>query len=374
MDGGHIAFKALTTGWILAACAGVPSLDSTRVPTTDADVIATVLASQLPSGASACAVAQPRWVPPAQRPLMLPLTAVDALVWRNAEVIDVYAEGQQRDHMGPGASVRLIRFRGPLTALRTYLADNPSFDVRWDEPPSACGPDHCVISAREIAPNVVRFDRGLWRERGGGAEARCTAMAREYPHAVELSFRGSEEMAFSGGIVPLVASSTRIDAGAGVVRLLQRDRMDSVEAAQVLAEANVDLLHGRMGSLGATQREQSGNVVISTTELSWDDLRIGIADRDRDSENRRYAELVVAMEPDDGIDPRNLGHALEQLRLRIALLDHEPASETLLRTALSLAERIQTANPSDAEVLRMLAKLQARQALRVELDALRERQ
>jgi hypothetical protein len=373
VDGGHIAFKRLGVALLLTACASAPQVGVHPAAVARIDVIATVLAAQLPSGASACAVAQPRWVAPTRRPLMLPLSTVDALVWRNAEIIDVYAEAQQRDRMGPGAAVRLIRFRGPLAGLRAYLTDNPTFGVRWDEPPSACRPDHCVVSARVVAPNVVRFDRGIWREGVSGAEANCVAMAREYPHAVEVSFRGPQEMAFAGGMVPLVASSTRIDTVGRTVRLVQRDRMDSVEAAQVLAEANVDLLHGRMGSFGGTRREQSGNVVISTTALTWDDLRISIDDRKRDSDNRGYAELLMALDPDDGIDPRDLTHALEQLRLRLALLEHEPTSDTLLTQTTALAERINIAHPNDADVARLIAKLRARRSLHVELDALGER-
>lgn len=345
---------------LLGACGRQAPETSTPAATPEIDVMATVLAAQLPPGASACAVAQPRWVSVERRRLLSPLTGVDPVAWGASSVIDVYAEAQQRDRVGPGASVRLIRFRGALSALREYVADELRFDVRWDEEPTACRPDHCVISARRIAPDVVRFDRGLWRDRGPGVETRCAAMARAYPQAAELSYRGADEMAFVGGMVPLVASARRIEVGEQMVRVVQRDEMDSVEAARVLAQASVDLLRGRAESFGGMRREQNGNFVISTTELTWEDLRMGIDDRKRDSENRRYAELLVALEPDDGIDPRQMPHALDQLRVRAGLLKYEPISSTLLRATVSLAERIQSANPTDVESAFLLAGIYLR--------------
>lgn len=322
-------------------------------------MVATVLASRLPAGASACAVVQPRWVDPARRSLLLPLTAVDAFVW-SVSPIEVYAEAHQRDRMGPGASVRLLRFRGSFAALQAQLAQQPDFAVQWDVPPSECRPDHCVISARRIDDDMVRLERGVWRERVSGVEGQCAALSRQDPTVTEVSVRGAEEMAFSGGLVPLVSTTTQIHAGSRVVQVVQRDEMDSVEAAEILAQASVDMLGGQARSLGRTAREQHGTTVVSTTDLTWDDLRLGIGDRQRESANRRYAELLLSLEPDDAIDARQLTHALIQLRARLALLEYAPIAPERLSAAVALAERIHLANPTDHDSAYLLALLYVR--------------
>jgi len=291
---------------------------------------------------------------------MRALSATDAEVWRPDSVIDVYAEAQQRHRLGSGATVRLIQFRGDFDGLKRELNERARFEVRWDESPSECTPDHCFVSARRIGPNVVRLDRGLWRNLPAGVEAECAAMVREHPDDAEVSIRGADEMAFAGSLVPWIASVARVHAGQRVVRLVQHDTMDSVEAAEVLAASGVDVLQGRVGALGGSVRELRGNVVTSTAELTWDDLRLGMGDRQRDADNRRYMELMLALEPADGVDPRQLSHAREQLRARMSLLEHAPAHPALLAETVSLAERMLTVHNSDPDLAYELTELHLR--------------
>lgn len=363
MDGGRIAFKLCSVVGIVlcVACGGASTPVGTRGNgAAERDVVATVLASRIPPGASACAVAQPRWVRPEHRPWMRALSTTDAEVWRTDSVVDVYAEAQQRHRLGPGATVRLIQFRGDLDGLKRELDQSTRFEVRWDALPAECTPDHCFVSARRIAPKVVRLDRGLWRNLPAGVEAQCAAMVREHPDDAEVSIRGAEEMAFAGSLVPWVASVARVHAGQRVVRLVQHDTMDSVEAAEVLAASGVDVLQGRVGALGGSERELRGNVVVSTAELTWDDLRLGVGDRQRDADNRRYMELILALEPVDGVDPRQLSHAREQLHARIRLLEHAPVYPALLTETVSLAERLLAVHSNDVDVAYELAGLHVR--------------
>lgn len=363
MDGGRIAFKlCVVVGVMLCVACGGRSTRAVarRSDAAERDAVATVLASRIPPGASACTVAQPRWVRPEHRPWLRALSATDAEVWRPESVIDVYAEAQQRHRLGPGATVRLIQFRGDLDGLKRELDQSARFEVRWDEAPSECTPDHCFVSARRIAPNVVRLDRGLWRNLPAGVEAECAAMVREHPDDAEVSIRGADEMAFAGSLVPWVASVARVNAGQRVVRLVQHDTMDSVEAAEVLAASGVDVLQGRVGALGGSVRELKGNVVVSSAELTWDDLRLGMGDRQRDADNRRYMELILALEPVDGVDPRQISHARAQLRVRMSLLEHAPVHPALLAETVSLAERTLAIHNTDADLAYDLAALHLR--------------
>src|SRR5262249_44724807 len=143
----------------------------------------------LPVGSDRCVVMRPSLLSVSQRALYLPMSQSEARpFWPELDVA-AYAEGARERRDGRPFQVSLFWLEAGEAETRAVLERQLGARVAWDDAASECGALGCPARARFEVPHVLRLERGS--EAAGsspGAEAHCRELARQHPHALELTY------------------------------------------------------------------------------------------------------------------------------------------------------------------------------------------
>ncbi|MBX3251001.1 MAG: hypothetical protein KF901_27740 [Myxococcales bacterium] len=363
--------------WVLAAalsvaCASAPPPPvAPRVPPDDG---AAVLASRLPVGATACAVARPTMLSERQRELVRELSSTP-FAWAAGAPIVAYADATQtRD--GRRATRVLLRVTS-VEEARTWLETQAPVRVEWTDEPACRGDDaRCWRwTARALDAGTItvsrgpwgerpdrgdREDRGEWHDRGAGAgvEVRCARLARERRDALEITIRTPSGGGFELG-APLDTQIVleRDTVGVRWEELTRLPHDLPFEIFEHLERAAAPHEPGAVLSSAASyERRLTRDGVHARARLRWEDLELAIDDERRvraalAAEARAHEPVPVHTLP---VERRELLDAQVGLRLT-RLRQATPAEADVQAEALrTLLERALDFYPGDAALAQHL--------------------
>lgn len=327
------------------------------------------LAQLLPPDAERCSVIRPAQVPAKSRALVLLLSQAEQVPWGLDLPVTAYA----RAELQPGADrrrvVELLRVRGsdPQT-IRDQLTERAGRPITWGGDGPVCrGALPCfTVRARFIDNQTVRIASGAWPYDAGAGESPCAKLLRAHPDAAEVT----ERVAMRALSSVSTARSTQLllfTTEQGVERLERKvfpDDGGARRAARLAASGTLDLPN--MAGLPVMETATThGAMLERRSRLSWDDLRLALADRGRMRRAMSYDEAVRGAGSGElALSDLKAVHATVDLRLRalsgIGGAEREAAAESLR----VLLERARREHPRDARLARKLYGLLLRELRR----------
>ncbi|MDH5672738.1 MAG: hypothetical protein OEZ06_11350 [Myxococcales bacterium] len=307
-------------------------------------------------------MARPARLSPAHRQLFVRMSQGEPMAWLASLEVEAYALAERSSPDGPGARISLLWVRGPRRQVREALQRGSGLDLRWGD--LDCGVGGCRrVVATFVDESIVRIERGRFPSRPPrGAEARCAALARDHPGALELAARRSRRMVRAGSLGLPLRSTTVVEPSARGLLLQRIDMMSGLEAAAnaLSGELGRRLAERPRGRLGTElERKVVGDELRVVREVRWQDLELARDDELRLRDARREAEVVDRLTPLDEVDVNDREALLSAVGLRLerAAGAGGMIANTMFGEARTLLERGLTRFPEDQGLALLLTEL-----------------
>ncbi len=316
------------------------------------------LARSLPTDAERCTVVMPSRVASSERTLVSLVSQVDHLPWSLASNVQAYARAEVTPRGDRRRVVELIRFAGGSRAtLRQDLAQHARQPLSWDDEPGRCDdPLTCVpIRAQFIDARTVRIQTGDWPYGSDVAGSNCTQLLADVRGAVEVSARrglGASEL----GAVERWLSVTET----GLSRVERRSYADAAaaERARVKELAGYHDLPALGGVPVQAQVAVAGLTLLQRADVSWDDLRLVVQDRER-LDQALAAGDTARIDRDEDVDINDVALVRGHVDARVAAIAREQPGQQQqsLESLRTLLLRARQRSPSDEGLARRLFTL-----------------
>ena len=341
-----------------AACgASAPVSDGSTPSPAEAVGSAETLLKSLPHGADRCVVSRPNLVASRRRPLVGQIASHAELAWDSQLPASVVVTVGRTDENGHRAQATLMRTTTEPEVVRAQLESRPLVAIRF----SGCHGSEC-LAARFLNRRTVAVSRGRFPTRTAvGVEARCLALLRQHPDALEISVSRDDLLLDEGG-ERRGTIETVIRLRGDRMELSRRTDRDSPEAFGVPDTGVLTL--GAFGLLGGVlaedvEREGRADSAIVRMRFHFDDLELAQGDaqrlaRARVEDARARRPLAVAQVP-----IHDLATVRAQLRLHEEALSRSdgPARVEAGRQMAELLRRALTLHGDETELSIELARL-----------------